>query len=155
FQTSYTDTRLAPGIYSYRVRAFNVNPDADSLSPVRGAVVGPVINHGCETLGCGGCSPAPLPTANGSAFFCAPEALVRLNDATNQTGSIFSNTPITVANFTTSFQVRLHEGTQPNYADGFTFVLQANAPTALGQGLGGLGYQPIDRSVAVKFSTFQ
>src|SRR5262249_49587341 len=50
---------------------------------------------------------------------------------------------------------RLHEGTQPNYADGFTFVLQANSPTALGQGLAGIGYQGIGRSVAVKFSTFQ
>src|SRR5262249_53722935 len=51
--------------------------------------------------------------------------------------------------------VRLSEGTQPNYADGFTFVIQANAPTALGQGLGGLGYQGIGNSVAVKFGTFQ
>src|SRR5262249_11636973 len=70
-------------------------------------------------------------------------------------GSSFSNTRITTAKFTTTFQLRLHEGTQPNYADGVTFVIQANAPTALGQGLGGLGYQGIGHSVAVKFSTFQ
>ncbi len=36
-------------------------------------------------------------------------------------------------------------------ADGFTFCIQGDDPTALGQGAGGLGYQGIPNSVAVKF----
>src|SRR5262249_39825577 len=49
----------------------------------------------------------------------------------------------------------LHEGTQPNPADGFTFIIQSVSPTALGAGGGGLGYQNIGvNSVAVKFDVF-
>jgi hypothetical protein len=146
-QTTYTDTGLAPGIYAYRVHAYNVNPTSDSLSNVRGATVGGVIDHG---TGFG--NTADL-TANGDAGF--GDNIVRLTGADLQTGSFFANTPLTVARFSTTFVVRLSEGTQPNYADGFTFVLQANAPAALGQGLGGLGYQGISNSVAVKFGSFQ
>src|SRR5262249_42163384 len=32
FQTSYTDTGLTPGQYTYRIHAFNVNPTSDSFS---------------------------------------------------------------------------------------------------------------------------
>jgi hypothetical protein len=147
FQTSYGDTGLAPGIYAYRVHAYNVNPTADSLSNVVGASIGATIDHST-----GFANTADL-TPNGSTQFA--ETTVRLTNGPKQTGSSFSNTRITTAKFTTTFQLRLHEGTQPNYADGVTFVIQANAPTALGQGLGGLGYQGIGHSVAVKFSTFQ
>jgi fibronectin type 3 domain-containing protein len=146
-QTAYTDTGLAPGIYAYRIHAFSTNPNAESLSNVRGATVGGVINHG---NGFG--NPVDL-TANGAAQFA--ENAARLTGADLQTGSVFANTLLTVTKFSTMFIVRLHEGTQPDYADGFTFVLQANAPTALGQGFGGLGYQGITNSVAVKFGTFQ
>src|SRR5262249_57748407 len=85
-------------------------------------------------------------TVNGSAFVSPSEHVVRLTSANNQTGSIFSNTRFTVGNFTTTFDVRLHEGTQPNYADGFAFVLQANGPTALGQPVEGVGYRGIGTS---------
>src|SRR5262249_58468837 len=51
--------------------------------------------------------------------------------------------------------IRLHEGTQPNPADGLTFTLQANNPSALGGGGGGLGYQGLGNSVAVKFDIWQ
>jgi hypothetical protein len=149
FQTTYTDTGLAAGQYSYRIHAFNTNPTADSFSNVQGAWVGPTIDHG------NGFTNATDLTANGNTFVSATEQLVRLTNATSQTGSIFSNTRVQVGNFTTSFAVRLHEGTQPNYADGFTFDLQANSPTALGTGTAGIGYRGIGNSVALVFSTFQ
>ncbi len=148
-QTSYTDTGLAAGAYAYRIHAFNVNPPAESLSNVQGAWVGPVIDHGSSFT-----SGFDL-TTNGTALVSPTEQLLRLTGANSQAGSAFSNTPVSVARFATSFQVFLHEGTEPNFADGFTFVLQTNGPTALGQGGAGLGYAGIGHSVAVKFSTFQ
>jgi hypothetical protein len=147
FQTSYSDTGLAPGIYAYRIHAFNVSPTAESLSNVLGASIGAVIDHNA------GFTNTTDLTPNGTTQFA--ETTVRLTRAPTQTGSAFSNTRMTIASFTTTFELRFHEGTQPNYADGVTFVIQANAPTSLGQGLGGLGYQGIGHSVAVKFSTFQ
>jgi hypothetical protein len=149
FQTTYTDTGLAQGIYSYRIHAFNVNPTADSYSNVNGTWVGPTLDHST------GFANATDLATNGSTFVSPLEQLVRLTGANAQTGSVFSYGRFAIGQFTTSFQVRLHEGTQPYYADGFTFVMQANAPTALGLGGAGLGVQGIDRSVAVKFSTVQ
>jgi hypothetical protein len=146
-QTDYTDTGLAPGQYAYRIRAVNVNPNAEALSNVQGTWVGSMIDHS------GGFSTTSDLTANGSAFFTTN--LLELTNAPGQAGSAFSNTRFTVANFTNTFRVRLHEGTQPAYADGFTFILQANGPTALGSAAAGIGYQGIDHSVAVVFSTFQ
>src|SRR5262249_38240400 len=67
----------------------------------------------------------------------------------------FTNNPITIDRFTTSFKIRFHEGTQPDYADGITFVIQADSATALGGGLGGMGYQTIGNSVASKLDTLQ
>jgi hypothetical protein len=149
FQTTYTDTGLAPGLYAYRIHAFNVNPTADSLSNVQGEWVGPALDHG------NGFGNATDLTVNGDSFVSPTEQLVRLTAGDTETGSAFANNRITIGQFATSFQVRLHEGTQPYYADGFTFVIQANDPTALGKGTAGLGYQGIGHSVAVKFSTFQ
>jgi hypothetical protein len=146
-QTTYTDSGLTPGIYAYRIRAFNSNPTVSSLSNVQGADVGATIDHGVAF------SNTTDLTANGDAQFA--EDSVRLTHADLQTGSVFTSNRITIARFTTTFLVWLHEGTQPNYADGFTFVIQALAPTVRGQGLGGLGYQGIGNSVAVKFGTFQ
>jgi hypothetical protein len=149
FQTSYSDTGLARGLYTYRIHAYNVNPTAESLSPVQGEWVGPIFDHSS------GFSNDTDLTTNGDSFISPTEHVIRLTSADTQTGSVFSHNRITISQFTTSFQVRLHEGTQPDYADGFTFVIQANDPTALGQKTSGLGYQGIGHSVAVKFSTFQ
>jgi hypothetical protein len=146
-QTTYTDTGLTAGAYAYRIHAFNVTPASESLSNVRGGTVGPVIDHGS------GFGTTVDLTANGSASF--GNNIVRLTGDDLQTGSFFANTPMAIARFTTTFVERLSEGTQPDYADGFTFLIQANAPTALGQGLGGLGSQGILNSVAVKFGSFQ
>ncbi len=155
--TTYTDTDPAlvssPGVYYYRVRAFSTSGSTPfALSNSIGVKVGP--NAGKIDYPTGTpIPPAPAPfdlQANGSAQF-ADES--RLTNATNQTGSIFSATPRNILNWTTSFQIRLHEGTQPNYANGFTFTIQALGANALGSGLAGLGYQGIGNSVAIKFET--
>ena len=66
-----------------------------------------------------------------------------------------------IANFQTSFDFKLTGKGKPTPdADGFTFVLQANGPNAVGSGGSGLGYGPpalgltgpkITNSVAIKF----
>ncbi len=149
YVTSYTDTGRSPGLYTYRIHAFSGS--VDSFSNAQGAWVGPTIDHSMPSTG-GFTNPTDL-TTNGSAFTAT--GLLELTSAVNQAGSAFSNTRFTVGNFTTTFDVRLHEGTQPNYADGFTFIVQANSPTALGSAAAGIGYQGIGHSVAVVFSTYQ
>jgi hypothetical protein len=155
--TSFTDTDPTlvsmPGNYFYRIRAFSTAGNTPFvLSNYVGAKVGPqagIINYPMGTP----IPPAPPPfdlQANGSAQF-ADES--RLTNAPNQTGSIFSNIQENILNWTTNFQIRLHEGSQPTYGNGFVFVIQANSPGALGQGGGGLGYQGVSNSVAIKFET--
>ena len=75
--------------------------------------------------------------------------------------SVFSAVPIGLASFATEFDFQLTgKDTPAPDADGFTFVVQANGPNAIGSVGGGLGYgvpaegQPgpkITSSVAVKF----
>jgi hypothetical protein len=151
-QTTYTDTGLAAGQYAYRIHAVNVSPNGDALSNVQGAWVGSMIDHSTPVLS--GFTNATDVTANGSAFVSPSQNLVELTSAVNQAGSIFSDTRIAVGAFTNTFDVRLHEGEQPNYADGFVFVLQTNSPTALGQPAEGIGYRGIGNSVAIVFSTY-
>src|SRR5262249_32973491 len=91
--------------------------------------------------------------ANGSAQFTT-ENLLRLNNNFSQAGSALEVQRVGVRGFTTSFQVRLHEGTQPNPADGFTFIIETNSPTALGGGGGSLGCQGIPSGGAIKFDVF-
>jgi hypothetical protein len=93
-------------------------------------------------------------TTNGSAAIIPSESVLRLTDNLGQAGSAFFNTPVNITTFTTSFAFRFHDGTQPNPADGITFTIQGNGPTALGDGGGGLGYAGIGNSVAIKFDTF-
>jgi hypothetical protein len=150
-QNAYNDTGLAPGEYSYRIHAFNVNPTADAVSNVVGVWVGPTVDHSAPVNG-GFVTTTDL-TTNGSAFFTTN--LLELTNAPGQAGSAFSDNRFTISNFSSNFRVRLHEGTQPAYADGFTFVIQANGPTALGSVAAGIGYQGIGHSIAVVFSTFQ
>ena len=78
--------------------------------------------------------------------------------ATYEAGSTFFNVPVDIRQFQTSFTFQ-----QTNaVADGFTFTIQSNAPTALGPSGGGLGYGPatttgkagIPNSVAIKFDLF-
>ena len=80
------------------------------------------------------------------------------NGGLNQAGSAFYNSLINVQSFVTNFTFQLSNAG----ADGITFTIQGNGPTALGPSGGGLGYGPnapggtggIPKSIAVKFDTY-
>jgi hypothetical protein len=151
-QTTYVDTTVErPNTYSYRVHAFNTSPPDESFSNVVSAVVAPV---DIEFPFPDGIQNANGLQFNGSALFSADEHIIRLNNDFSQAGSVFTTNKVSDSHWNTTFWVRLHEGTQPNIADGFTFTLQANSSTALGIGGGGLGYQGIKNSVAIKFDVW-
>jgi hypothetical protein len=76
---------------------------------------------------------------------------LRLTDGGNfEAGSAFTTSQVSIAQFSTFFGFQL---TNAN-ADGFTFTIQRQAPTALGANGGGLGYQGIPTSAAIKFDLF-
>jgi len=88
-------------------------------------------------------------TLNGSASISGTR--LRLTDGgTGEARSAFFSTPVNVQSFTNDFSFQL---TKPN-ADGFTFTIQGNSPSALGGGGGGLGYRTIANSVAVGFQLY-
>ena len=80
------------------------------------------------------------------------------NGGANEAGSAFVNTPVNIQAFTTDFSFQLSDAD----ADGITFTIQGNGPTALGPTGGGLGYGPdavggtggIPNSVAIKFDLY-
>src|SRR5579864_1666733 len=94
---------------------------------------------------------------NGSAAIVGTR-LRLTNGGTNQAASAFSNSLISVQNFTTDFNFQL---TNAN-ADGMTFTVQGTGTNALGPSGGGLGYGPdsttgipgIGKSIAVKFDLY-
>jgi hypothetical protein len=91
-------------------------------------------------------------TANGGATF--PGTVLQLTSGGfNQARSVFSNNRVDITSFSTTFIFQIRDGTTPP-ADGLAFVIQGNSPTALGALGGGLGYQGIPNSVAVKFDIF-
>jgi hypothetical protein len=151
-QTTYSDTSVVrPNTYYYRVHAFNTNPADQSFSSAVVAVVAPV---DIELPFPDGIQSADGLQFNGSTLFSADEHIIRLTNNFNQAGSVFTTDKVSASEWSTTFWIRLHEGTQPNIADGLTFTLQANNPSALGGGGGGLGYQGINHSVAIKFDVF-
>ena len=72
------------------------------------------------------------------------------NGGGNEASSAFVNTPVNIQSFTTDFAFQL---SNPS-ADGFTFTIQGDGPTALGASGGSLGYAGIAKSVAVKFDLY-
>ena len=75
--------------------------------------------------------------------------MLRLTDQNNnEARSAFYRTEVDVRSFTTRFRFRISPG---KTADGFTFCLQGGDPTAVGDPAGGLGYESIPNSAAVKF----
>jgi hypothetical protein len=149
------DTGLANGTYFYQVTAASTFPQGSdsATSNVAKATIGPITITHFVSQGNPGFTDHSDMVANGSAQFTT-ENLLRLNNNFGQAGSAFTVQRVGIRGFTTSFQVRLHEGTQPNPADGFTFLIQTNSPTALGFAGGSLGYQGIPNSVAIKFDVF-
>jgi CubicO group peptidase (beta-lactamase class C family) len=91
-------------------------------------------------------------TLNGDAKIVG-SALQLTNGTTGQVSSVFSNMKIGVGSFTTQFSFQLLNAK----ADGFAFVIQGLAATALGPGGGGLGYGGpggIPNSLAIKFDLY-
>jgi hypothetical protein len=70
----------------------------------------------------------------------------------SENNAAWTAAPVNVENFTTDFTFQITAGA--NTADGFTFTLQNAAPNALGALGGGLGYQGIGSSVAIKFDLY-
>jgi Bacterial lectin/Legume lectin domain/Fibronectin type III domain len=154
-QTTFMDSGLANGTYFYQVTAVSTFPEGTDTgdSNVAKATIGPITITHFVSPGNPGFTDHSDMVANSSAQFTT-ENLLRLNNNFGQAGSASEVQRVGIRGFTTSFQVRLHEGTQPNPADGFTFLIQTNGPTALGGGGGALGYQGIPNSIAIKFDVF-
>ena len=89
-------------------------------------------------------------TLNGSAVANNDTRLQLTNGGLWQAGSVFWNAPINIQAFTTTFEFQLSNA----QGNGFTFTIQNVGPTALGGDSAGLGYQDIQKSVAVKFNFY-
>ena len=96
-------------------------------------------------------------TLNGGATISGTQ--LQLTDGgSGEARSAFFDTLVNVQSFITDFTFQLNNAN----ADGFTFTIQGNSPTALGGGGGSLGYGPtsssgtggIANSVAVKFDLY-
>jgi hypothetical protein len=147
--TTFTDTLTSFATYFYRVTAFNLDGD-NAQSNTISATVGPTgVSHG------GGF--ANHNDLTGNANTSRPifqGTIIRLTDANNgEAGSVFTNTQVGIRRFTTSFTFQAQPGTVP-MADGITFIIQGNSPMALGNSGGGMGYQGVLHSVAIKFDLF-
>jgi fibronectin type 3 domain-containing protein len=90
-------------------------------------------------------------TLNGSASLASPVVHLTTNTA-NQAGSMFSNVTANIQAFSSLFTFQITPGA--NTADGFTFTIQGNSATALGQAGGALGYAGIGNSIALKFDLY-
>jgi streptogramin lyase len=67
-----------------------------------------------------------------------------------EANSAYDSTAIPVNKFTSDFDFRMNRGD----GEGFTFVLQAEGLNAIGLSGGGLGYENIPHSIAIKFDRF-
>jgi Legume lectin domain/Bacterial lectin/NHL repeat len=104
-------------------------------------------------------SGSPGLALNGGAAL-SDNALLLTDGGTYESRSAFASARVGLVSFETSFDFQLTgKDTPAPDADGFTFVLQANGPDALGSAGSGLGYGPaggtataaITNSVAIKF----
>jgi chitobiase/beta-hexosaminidase-like protein len=99
-------------------------------------------------------------TLNGSAVNSDDSRLQLTTGGESQAGSFFWNEPVNIQTFATDFSFQLSGS--PPIADGITFTVQNDGPTALGPSGGGLGYGPgyvgqtpgITHSMAVKFDVY-
>src|SRR5262245_11324365 len=95
--------------------------------------------------------------ANGNTTFSGTDARLT-HSAIGESSSLFSTKQVCTERFQSTFTYQYFAGPPypggPFGADGITFTLQSNGPAALGLGGGGLGYQTITNSAAVKFDTY-
>ncbi len=72
-----------------------------------------------------------------------------------QNSSLFTQNSFDISAFKTRFTFLVeNSGITEELADGFTFTIQGNGANAMGSSGSGLGYQGIDKSVAIKFDLF-
>ncbi len=90
-------------------------------------------------------------TLNGSAAIFGSR--LELTDVGLWEGaSVFSSDPVDVTAFASEFTFQISRGRDT--ADGITFAIQGNGPTALGNAGGSLGYGSMPNSVAIKFDLY-
>jgi hypothetical protein len=89
-------------------------------------------------------------TLNGNAVASNDSRLQLTDGGLNEASSVFWNSPINIQAFTSVFNFQLSEA----QANGFTFTIQNQGPTALGGDSAGLGYQNIQKSIAIKFNFY-
>jgi hypothetical protein len=141
--TTFVDNDLTTGSRFYRVLAFNAAGDSSPSNTVS-ATIGPLnIDHSA------GFTTTSDLTRNGTTNFV--ETIARLTGAVaGQAGTFFSKERVGIRNFSTTFTVRVHEGTFPR-GDGFAFIMQSSGASALGRPGGQFAYFPILNGVAVVF----
>ncbi len=148
--TSTTASGLTDGTtYFFVVSASNPNGESGNSTQVAATPSGVVVN--AINFGSGFTGAASSLALNGNAGING-SALQLLSGAQGQASSAFSSTRQNIATFSTTFNFQI-TGNWP-LGDGFTFVIQNAGPTALGIAGGGLGYQGITNSVAIKFDIF-
>lgn len=137
-----------PVSVSETVNAVAIDPALQNSNIATAAYV---IQNGGSSInfGSGFSSTAGL-TLNGSAVATNDTRLQLTNGGVSQAGSVFWNAPINIQSFTTNFEFQLSNA----QGNGFTFTIQNMGPTALGGDSAGLGYQDIQKSVAVKFNFY-
>jgi hypothetical protein len=141
-------TGLIPVTASETIKAIAIDSGLQSSNVGTSAYV--IQNGGTSiNFGSGFSSPAGL-TFNGSALATNDTRLQLTDGGLNEAGSVFWNAPINVQAFTTNFEFQLSLA----QGNGFTFTIQNVGPTALGGDSAGLGYQDIQKSVAVKFNFY-
>ena len=136
-----------PVAASETIKAIGIDP---ALTDSTVGTAAYVIQNGGTTVDFGsGFSNTQGLTFNGSAA-PANTSQLQLTSGVSQAGSFFWNAPINVQAFTTSFEFQVTNG----QANGFTFTIQNVGPTSLGGDSAGLGYQNIQKSVAIKFNFY-
>ncbi len=147
--TSYTVGGLQTSTaYTFRIRAFNNigNSAYSNTASATTSSTAPNLNFST-----GFANSSSLLTFNSSAKVNGTN--LELTDGNgNEAGSAFSTSEVDITKFNTQFSFQLSGGS--NTADGFTFCIQTAGNTALGSTGGGLGYQGIATSVAIKFDLY-
>ena len=89
---------------------------------------------------------------NGSAAVVTTASALQLTSSAGaaSAGSAWYATPVNINAFTTDFTFQMLNPV----ADGMTFTIQSQGPTALGANGGGLGYAGMPTSVALKFDIY-
>lgn len=154
-QTSFTDQALADGTYCYRVRSFNDQGNSGYSNVYCLSV--PVPNLVDHSGGFAIHDDLKGNTESTRNIFTAGVARLTTGGF-GQAGTVFTTSRVDITQFTSTFNLLICV-TTPTCAtaipaEGITFTIQGNAPTARGNNGGSLGYGGIGNSVAVKLDIF-